>query len=113
MGKILAAGAVGVIVGFSAKYYQTLGAWSIVPWGIVGLAIGFWCSRRESFYAGALYGFCLCFFFMVGGYSGAASVISRVPFFAIIGLFGAVCGIAASVAGYYLKTAYNRRTPAA
>ncbi|MGH7650867.1 MAG: hypothetical protein ACREMS_03390 [Gemmatimonadaceae bacterium] len=111
MGKILAAGVVGVVVGFGAQYYQALAAWSIVPWGIIGIAIGVWCSRRESFYAGALYGFCLCFFFMVGGYTGAASVFSRIPFFAVIGLFGAVCGIAAAVTGFYLKAAYGRRTP--
>jgi hypothetical protein len=40
---------------------------------------------------------------MIAGYNGTASLVSRLPFFVLIGLFGAVCGIAVSVTGYFLK----------
>ena len=111
MRKIVAAGIVGVIVGISGQYYLGIGAYSLIPWGLVGLAVGAWCERREGLYAGALYGCCLCFTFMVAGYNGTASLISRVPFFAIIGLFGAVCGVALAAVGYFLKITYGGRQP--
>jgi len=107
MVKISIAAILGVILGASGPYYASIGWYSIIPWGLVGLAIGFWCSKRQSLYAGALYGFCLNFSFMIAGYTGTASLLSRLPFFILIGLFGAVCGIALAAAGYFLKAAYT------
>jgi hypothetical protein len=107
MVKIILAAILGVILGVTGPYYVFLGSYSVVPWGLVALAIGFWCSKRQSLYAGALYGFCLCFFFMIAGYNGTASLVSRLPFFILIGLFGAVCGIAVSITGYFLKVRFT------
>ena len=105
--KVTVAAILGTILGASGPYYVLLGWYSIVPWGVVALAIGFWCSKRQSLYAGALYGFCLCFSFMIAGYNGTASLASRLPFFVLIGLFGGVCGIAVSVTGYFLKVRFT------
>jgi hypothetical protein len=107
--KIIVAGILGVVVGISGKYYLALGAYSLIPWGIVGLGLGAWCAKREGMYAGALYGFCLCFAFMVAGYTGRPSLASRIPFFIVIGAFGAVCGLALTAVGYFLKLTYTKR----
>ena len=109
MNKILVAGVLGVLVGISGQYYLTLGVYSLIPWGLIGLAIGAWCTQRQGLSAGALYGFCLCFAFMVAGYQGSASLMSRIPFFLLIGAVGAVCGAALAAVGYFLKLTYSRR----
>ena len=111
MVKIIIAAILGAILGATGSNYIFLGWYSVVPWGLVALAIGFWCSKRQSLYAGAVYGFCLCFAFMIAGYNGAASLLSRLPFFVLIGLFGAVCGIAVSVTGYFLKVRFTTPRP--
>jgi hypothetical protein len=97
----------GVILGGTGPYYASLGWYSLVPWGLFALAIGFWCNKGQSLYGGAIYGFCLCFSFMIAGYNGTASLVSRLPFFVVIGLFGAVCGIAVSITGYFLKVRFT------
>jgi len=107
--KILAAGILGVLVGISGQYYLSLGVYSLIPWGLIGLAIGAWCTQRQGLSAGALYGFCLCFAFMVAGYSGSASLLSRIPFFLLIAAFGAVCGVALAAVGHFLRLTYSRR----
>jgi hypothetical protein len=107
MVKIIIAAILGVALGASGPYYVFLGPYSLIPWGLVALAIGLWCSKRRSLDAGALYGFCLCFSFMISGYNGTASLASRLPFFVLIGLFGAVCGVAVSMTGYFLKVRFT------
>ncbi|HEX9607544.1 MAG TPA: hypothetical protein VF962_09960 [Gemmatimonadaceae bacterium] len=111
MVKIIIAAILGVILGATGPYYAFLGWYSVIPWGLVALAVGSWCSKRQSLYAGALYGFCLNFSFMIAGYTGTASLLSRLPFFILIGLFGAVCGIALSVTGYFLKVSFTTLGP--
>jgi uncharacterized membrane protein YccC len=113
MVKIIVAAILGVILGATGPYYASLGWYSLVPWGLVVLAIGFWCSKPQSLYAGVLYGFCLCFSFMIAGYNGTPSVVSRLPFFILIGLFGAGCGVAVSVTGYFLKVRFTTPTRSA
>jgi len=95
MVKIIIAAILGVILGATGPYYASIG----------------WYSKQQSLYAGALYGFCLNFSFMIAGYTGTASLLSRLPFFILIGLFGAVCGVALAAAGYFLKAAYTTPGP--
>jgi hypothetical protein len=40
---------------------------------------------------------------MIAGYSGSASLISRLPFFALIGLFGGACGVGLGWVGFGIK----------
>src|SRR5712664_3118443 len=97
---------VGSLVGVSGQYYLSLGFYSLIPWGIAGLALGWWSRKGEPAIVGALYGFALCFVFMVWGYNGSASLIGRLPFFALIGAFGAVCGLPLGIAGFLVKNRF-------
>lgn len=77
---------------------------SLIPWGIVGLLLGWWSTnRKEELINGILYGFFLAFSFMTAGYTGSISIITRIPFFAILGLVGALCGLILSLIGVSIK----------
>ena len=102
--------ALGLLLGWVASHALFLGWWTLLPWGAAGIALGYWVGRRTAILAGALYGFALCFVFMVAGYAGSAPTITRVPFFALIGLFGAICGSVLAALGARLKAA---KSPAA
>jgi hypothetical protein len=113
MAKYLTAVVVGIVVGFASPQYVLLGPYSLIPWGLMALALGLWCNKRESLVAGALYGFCLSLSFLIAGYTGSTSLVSRLPFFIVLAAFGAICGIALSVTGYFLKVRFSRpRAPA-
>lgn len=74
------------------------------PWGIAGLLIGLGCpTYQEAIPIGALYGFGLAFTFIVAGYQGSAPILTRLPFFAILGIVGAVCGIGLGVTGSFVR----------
>jgi hypothetical protein len=103
MAKYLTAIIVGILIGLLGPQYVFLGPYSLIPWGLVALALGLWCNKRESLVAGALYGFCLSLAFLIAGYTGTDSLISRLPFFIVLAAFGAICGLALSVTGYFLK----------
>lgn len=103
MFKIVVAFIVGVIIGAAGPQYAILGWYSLIPWGLAAVALGTWGNKREAFKSGAIYGFSLSFAFLVAGYTGTRSLVSRFPFFVILALFGAVCGLALSAVGYYLK----------
>ena len=103
---------VGVVIGATGPQYVFLGAYSLIPWGLVAIALGCWGNRREALKSGAMYGFSLSFAFLVAGYNGAPSLVSRFPFFLILSLFGAVCGLALSAVGYYLKLRFTSRPKA-
>lgn len=47
---------------------------------------------------------------MVAGYEGEAPLISRFPFFALLGLVGAVCGIVLGLVGLFVRTRILKRT---
>jgi H+/Cl- antiporter ClcA len=60
--------------------------------------------KNESIVNGVVYGFVLSFVFLLAEYSGKASLISRVPFFAVLGVFGGVCGLVLGLLGFSVKT---------
>jgi hypothetical protein len=102
--KSLVAALVGIALGIIGSRYLFVGsALSLIPWGIAGLLFGMWCpTYRQAFAIGALYGFLLAFSFMMAGYGGSAPMFTRLPFFAILGLVGAVCGMVLGVIGSFL-----------
>jgi hypothetical protein len=108
MAKLVVALIAGVVIGAAGPQYVFLGPLSLIPWGLVALAFGLWGTKREVIRSGAVYGFSLSFAFLVAGYNGTPSLVSRVPFFAILSLFGAVCGLALSASGYFLKLRFAR-----
>lgn len=109
MKKITTAVVAGLILGVVGARYLFVGSWlNLVPWAIAGLAIGFWGAKNESLVNGVAYGFVLTFVFMLAGYEGKPSLISRVPFFAILGVVGGMCGLILGFVGFYSKTAMQK-----
>jgi len=96
---------VGIFLGLVGSRYVFVRSWlSLIPWGIAGLLIGFFSGvKKAGLINGVAYGFALCFFFMVFGYSGTFSLVSRFPFFAVIGLIGAVFGLVLALIGITVK----------
>jgi uncharacterized membrane protein YuzA (DUF378 family) len=80
---------------------------SLIPWSIAGLAVGYRSADEHWSLAGGLYGFGLLFVFMVAGYSGTAPILSRLPFFGIIGLAGVVYGIVLAYAAVLLRRTFR------
>jgi hypothetical protein len=107
MKRFLLAGILGAILGFAASRFLWLGLWTLLPWGLAGIALGYGTRSRWPVLAGAVYGFVLSFVFMAAGYTGKASFLSRVPFFALLGSFGALCGLLLGLAG----AVFGRRRP--
>jgi hypothetical protein len=106
--KLIVVGLVGIAFGIIGSRYLLVGSFlSLIPWGIAGLIFGFWCrSYREAFTVGGVYGFLLAFTFMLAGYQGSAPVLTRLPFFALLGIVGAICGIGLGLAGSF----FHRKT---
>jgi hypothetical protein len=104
--KSIAAVLIGSVLGVIGSRVLFVGSWlSLVPWTIAGLLLGMWSTKRQWTWIGALFGFSVSFVFMVAGYAGAANLVSRFPFFAALGLFGAVCGIVLGLLGHLLRKA--------
>jgi hypothetical protein len=108
MKKLIVSILAGSLLGFIGSRVLFVGSWfSLIPWGIVGLAIGYWSQKREAMVNGSCYGFALAFVFMIAGYTGSASLVSRLPFFAILGIFGGFCGLILGLAGSVIHSLVN------
>jgi hypothetical protein len=104
MKKSIVASAIGALLGVTGARYIFVGsALSLIPWGLAGLAFGFWSGKKEWAYVGGCYGFVLSFVFMIAGYTGNESLLSRLPFFSILGAVGSACGLLLSWIGFTLK----------
>ena len=86
----------GLVLGVVGARFLLVGSWlNLVPWSVAGAGLGAWPRRvREATLVGAAYGFGLAFAFMIAGYTGTASLVSRLAPFLIIGAIGAMCGAA-------------------
>jgi hypothetical protein len=104
--KAIVSAFVGAVLGIIGARYLFVGsALSLIPWGAAGLLIGLWTNRPlQALGDGGLYGFVLSFVFMASGYSGSAALITRLPFFAILGLVGAICGAGLACGAWFLKS---------
>lgn len=95
MKRPVAAVLVGAVLGVVGARYLFVGSWlNLIPWTITGLILGHVPERRRAFRVGAVYGFSLFFAFMVAGYTGMRPILGRMPFFAVVGLVGAIYGCA-------------------
>jgi hypothetical protein len=72
--------------------------WIIIPWGAIALSIAYKVISFKIISA-ASFGFAASFVFMMQGYSGEASLISRVPPFLLIAVVGGVCGSLCGLVG--------------
>ena len=102
----------GVLLAWGATHAMFLQWWTLVPWGVAGVALGYRAARRQAIIAGALYGFVLCFMFTLLGYGGAAPLLRRVPFFTVLGLVGAVCGLLLALVGTLAGAGHRAPTQA-
>src|SRR5439155_945694 len=62
----------GLILGWAAAHALFLHWWTLVPWGLAGLALGYRAKRAGAVTAGAGYGFVLCFVVTLASYGGDA-----------------------------------------
>ncbi len=105
MKKTIVAALLGLFLGvLGARYVFVGSSLNLIPWGIAGLALGLWGTRNEAIINGVVYGFILAFVFMIAGYSGPFTLASRLPFFAILGAFGGVCGLLLGLIGFRIRT---------
>jgi hypothetical protein len=104
MKKLLAAALIGVILGGIVSKYLFVGSYiNLILWGVVGIGIGWWSgSKKHAIQNSGVYGFVLSFVFMYVGYQGSAPIISRIPFFAILGLVGMLCGLILGLIGSFI-----------
>ncbi len=109
MPRFAAAGALGLLLGWAAAHVLSIQWWTLVPWGLAAVALGYRANRATAVVAGALYGFVLCFVFTLATYGGAAPAITRVPFFTVLGVVGALCGLLLALLGALLMP--GRRLP--
>jgi len=111
MKKTAIVGIIGALLGIIGSRILFVGsALSLIPWGLVGLADGIYAKNtKEAVVSGFVYGFLLSFVFMLSGYNGTQSIITRVPFFAILGLFGAFCGLILAYIGFFIKNKLKLR----
>src|SRR2546423_9281166 len=105
MQRLATAVALGLILGWAAAHALFLHWWTLVPWGVAALALGYRAKRAGAVTAGAGYGFVLCFVFTLASYGGAAPAITRVPFFTVLGLVRAVCRLLLALLGAALMPA--------
>jgi hypothetical protein len=103
MPLLLIAIALGATLGVVAAHMLFLQWFTLIPWGIAGLLLGYWGGREKAILSGALYGFALVFSFLVAGYTGNPPLLGRVPPFALIGIFGAACGVGLTVVGSFVR----------
>ncbi len=107
MKKTLVAAGAGLILGIIGARYVFVGSWlNLVPWGIAGFAIGCWGAKNESIANGVIFGFVLTLVFLIAGYSGSYTLLSRVPFFVILSAFGSICGMALGFVGFAAKSKF-------
>lgn len=95
---ILIAAGVGAVLGVLGAHATVLDGWTLLPWAVAGAIVGY-TTRRRPVIAGAVYGFVLAFVFMLDVYTGKASLLSRAPYFALLGVIGAICGVIVAAAG--------------
>lgn len=101
MKKLLVAVLTGVILGGVVSKYLFVGSYlNLLLWGVFGIGLGWWSdSKKYAIRNSGIYGFILSFVFMFVGYQGSAPIISRIPFFAILGLVGMMCGFVLGLIG--------------
>lgn len=106
--RFLVAVGLGIVLGLPGAHATFLGWWTLLPWGAGALALGY-AFKEGSLATAGTYGFVLSFTFMVGVYNGARPLVSRAPFFAVLGLVGASCAVLLALAGSRLAISRTAR----
>src|SRR2546421_11259661 len=93
MPRFACATALALLLGWAAAHGLSLQWWTLVPWGLAAVALGYRANRATAVVAGALYGFVLCFVFTLATYGGGGPAVTPGPVFSGLGVVGALCGV--------------------
>lgn len=109
MGAVL----VGVTLGYlGARVVFVNSALSLIPWGLAALAIGVAIlGRALALAAAAAFGFSVSLAFMLFGYAGEDSTLSRILPFSVLGLFGAFCAMCLALSAHLVSHPRRTRRP--
>src|SRR5205814_7096000 len=99
MPRFACATALGLLLGWAAAHILSLQWWTLVPWGLAAVALGYRANRARATIAGALYGFVLCFVFTLAGYGGAGPAITLLPIVPCLGLAAGGGGVSPALLG--------------
>jgi len=104
--KKLLAGILGIFTGL-ATFYLVSGWYSVFPWAVAVLVIGYASTnRRDSIINGAIFGYILFLVYILLGYQGktdTGSIIKFIAFNVLFSLVGAIAGIIGAFMGNWLK----------
>jgi len=96
---------VELVIGFVYGHSHAGPVASLGTWGLAGLVLGAATTRwKPSMAAAALFGFTVSLFFLIAGYQGAKPIYNALPFFVLLGLFGAACGAVLGALGWLART---------
>ncbi len=102
---------IGILLGWLCARVVLVGnAWSLVPWAIIAIAIGFVAQtwpRALTF--GAVYGSLLALSFLISGYQGTAPLTEVLIPFLGLGMIGLAFGVAFAAVGHVIGAARERR----
>lgn len=103
--RLLLLTCLGALLGLiGSRFIFVNSALSLIPWGASSFLIGYSIRPRQSALVSAgVFGFALATAFMLFGYQGAESVITRLPAFCLLGLVGAVCAITLGAIGNFIR----------
>ena len=92
---ILLSALVGIATGFVTIHSFFEHSWtSMILWVALGLVVVYFSKDRKSaMYAGASFGFCTIFFWLIAGFGGSLSQVRGFALLLILlSIFGALCG---------------------
>jgi hypothetical protein len=112
--RVCVSGSAGTVLGYLCARVVLVGSGAaLVPWGVVGIALGIGCTRRAAVLVGSAYGFALAYVFMLASYDGSADRASRLLPFLAFGAFGALCGSVLALLGRLVSRRSSRAGTAA
>ena len=108
---ILVAVVLGAVLGLVGSKILFVGsALSLIPWAVAAFTIGYFSeTKKEVLIYGGVFGFVLSFVFMLSGYNGSDSVFSKIPFFILFGIFGAICAAVWSFIAFFVRSILNKK----
>jgi hypothetical protein len=97
--RLIFSGLAGIVLGYVGGPVQILALWAVI-----GIGIGYSSAKmRAVLLNGVTFGFIVSFVFMLHGYKGADPIVTKLVPFAVLGVFGALCGIMLVLIGSLLK----------
>src|SRR2546426_12377715 len=99
MPRFASAIALGVLLGWTAAHFLSLQWWTVVPWGLAAVSLGYRAGRPPAGVGGALYGFVPCFVFTPATYGGGGPPAHPGTVFYTFGLRGGCWGVVACALG--------------